>query len=331
MRRSLRWPKVMFIAAMCWADVHGAIMDFGRLDKVSGDRQILVGPPLAAIPLAPLTIVVRDEEGRPLADVVVYIKSTASELPCPWLRDEFGFYGFNGVFPLASCSPVNSSFAGVSGVEGIVAKAPANVQLTPSAFLYGAAAQVPTGVSRPEHAVRQFFTIIRAEKAPPGNPSVVVEYFHETFRHYFNTVLQPEIDGLDRGVFPGWTRSVGGFIAWATAADAPPGAVSVCRFFSSKFTSHFYTADPIECDEVVERFGDEWQLETREAYYIYRPDKSTGACIEGTMPVYRVYAGATRTPNHRYVTDRALRDAMVSQGWIAEGYGPDAVIMCTPR
>jgi hypothetical protein len=49
------------------------------------------------------------------------------------------------------------------------------------------------------------------------------------------------------------------------------------------------------------------------------------------MPVYRVYAGATRTPNHRYVTDRALRDAMVSQGWIAEGYGPDAVIMCTPR
>ncbi len=68
-----------------------------------------------------------------------------------------------------------------------------------------------------------------------------------------------------------------------------------------------------------------------EAYYIYRPDKSTGACIEGTMPVYRVYAGATRTPNHRYVTDRGLRDIMVSQGWIAEGYGPDAVIMCTPR
>ena len=36
-------------------------------------------------------------------------------------------------------------------------------------------------------------------------------------------------------------------------------------------------------------------------------------------------------PNHRYITDRALRAAMEAAGWVREDYGPDAVIMCTPK
>ena len=48
------------------------------------------------------------------------------------------------------------------------------------------------------------------------------------------------------------------------------------------------------------------------------------------MPVYRMVGGATRSPNHCYVTDESLRDLMVAPGRIAEGYGPKAVIMCTP-
>ena len=34
--------------------------------------------------------------------------------------------------------------------------------------------------------------------------------------------------------------------------------------------------------------------------------------------------------NHRYTTSRAIRDQMVAMGYIAEGYGDDAVIMCAP-
>jgi len=34
--------------------------------------------------------------------------------------------------------------------------------------------------------------------------------------------------------------------------------------------------------------------------------------------------------DHRYTTDRATRDEMVGKGWIAEGDGPDAVVMCVP-
>jgi hypothetical protein len=202
---------------------------------------------------------------------------------------------------------------------------------SPSAFLMGAAADLPEGNSIPDYAKRQFFTVIRAESPPAGVPAVMVEFYHAGFRHYFNTLNDDEIAGLDRGVFSGWSRSVGGFIAWRDAADAPQGTMPVCRFFSSTYTSHFYTADPTECDEVVANYADHWQLETREAFYIFRPNPATGACPAQTMPVYRLFSGSTRTPNHRYVTDSELRDVMTAQGWVAEGYGPDAVIMCTPR
>jgi hypothetical protein len=257
---------------------------------------------------------------------------TLSEVlpPCPFLRDEFGYFGFNYPSSIGSC-PNSSSIAAQTDVNGVATKVLGTGGATPSAFLFGATPSSPADTALPAHARFQYFSIVRAVNAPAGNPSVVVEYFHEPTRHYFNTILQPEIEGLDRGVFPGWTRSVGSFIAWEKAADAPPGAVPVCRFFSARYTSHFYTADPVECDAVVALFAEDWLLETREAFYIFRPDTATGACVEGTMPVYRVFSGATRTPNHRYVTDRTLRDVMVAQGWIAEGYGPDAVIMCTPR
>jgi hypothetical protein len=53
----------------------------------------------------------------------------------------------------------------------------------------------------------------------------------------------------------------------------------------------------------------------------------TGACPSTTVPVYRVW-NQRADSNHRYVTSRALRDQMVARGYVAEGYGPDAVIMC---
>ena len=59
------------------------------------------------------------------------------------------------------------------------------------------------------------------------------------------------------------------------------------------------------------------------------PEPATGACGSASVPVYRVWNGRADT-NHRYLTDRAIRDTMVARGWIAEGYGADAVAMCAP-
>ena len=49
----------------------------------------------------------------------------------------------------------------------------------------------------------------------------------------------------------------------------------------------------------------------------------------GTAPVDRVFSNRADA-NHRYMTDRALRDQMVASGWLAEGDGPDLVVMCAP-
>ena len=59
------------------------------------------------------------------------------------------------------------------------------------------------------------------------------------------------------------------------------------------------------------------------------PGPNAGACPAGTMPVYRVFDNRADA-NHRYTTSRAIRDQMVAMGYIAEGYGDDAVIMCAP-
>jgi hypothetical protein len=306
--------------------------DFGRMIKISGDRQIVVGP----LPSkgAPFSVRTMSSEGTALSGVAVHIQSSDTgnenvppDFPCAFNADEFGYFGFFAGVGGTVCGN-NGAVLGFSDAQGMLTLTSSVPNEPPAAFLIGAKASVGNQQGVPAIARTQFFTVVRAVNPPAGQPVVVVEYFHDGYRNYFNTINQAEIDGLDAGVFAGWTREVGGFIAWPSQAAAPAGAVPVCRFFASVHTSHFYTADPVECDAVIANFP-EWQLETREAYWIVLPDKATGACGEGLMPVYRVLKPSRS--NHRYVTDRTVRDTMVAAGWIAEGYGTDAVIMCTPR
>jgi len=64
-------------------------------------------------------------------------------------------------------------------------------------------------------------------------------------------------------------------------------------------------------------------------FYVYLPDAETGSCRGGTVPVYRVY-NKRADANHRYTTSLSLRRQMTDEGWVVEGYGPDAVGMCAP-
>ena len=63
---------------------------------------------------------------------------------------------------------------------------------------------------------------------------------------------------------------------------------------------------------------------------VYSADIMTGACPFETTPVCRVYNNLPDA-NHRYTTSLAIRDSMVQNGWIPEGYGPNAVGFCVPR
>ena len=159
-----------------------------------------------------------------------------------------------------------------------------------------------------------------------GGATSVVEYYHDPLDHYFITALPAEIAALDAGAFAGWRRSGRGFKAWPAARA---GASPVCRFYlPPPQNSHFYAASPAECGDVAAKYPT-FVVESPNVFHIALPDTATGNCPTGTAPVYRLYNNRPDT-NHRYTTDPAIKAQMVARGHIAEGYGPDAVAMCSP-
>ena len=162
--------------------------------------------------------------------------------------------------------------------------------------------------------------------APPHTVSIV-EFYSIARDHYFISASLSEIADLDHGVHPGWTRTGLSFKGFAAAGA---GAGPVCRFYIPPVLgdSHFYSASPAACFQLPLDFPT-FTYETPDAFYIGSPDTVSGTCAVGTIPVYRVWNARADT-NHRYLTSAPMRQQMVAAGWIAEGYGPDAVIMCTP-
>jgi hypothetical protein len=106
----------------------------------------------------------------------------------------------------------------------------------------------------------------------------------------------------------------------------------VCRFYRSPAfgDSHFYSASPAECAATAAAHPVDWIFESANVFYIPLPNTATGACPAQTYPIWRFFNQVTT--NHRYTADVATRDTMRGDPftWTAEGYGPDAVIMCAP-
>lgn len=159
----------------------------------------------------------------------------------------------------------------------------------------------------------------------------VVEYYRPDLRHYFISADPLEIAALDAGQRFNWKRTGETFNVYAASTRSDDVTSPVCRFYGRPekgLDSHFFSASKAECAAVEERFSDSWVLETPGAFSAFLPS-ALGTCPAGTRPIYRVYNNRGDS-NHRYVTSAAIRDQMVGQGWIAEGYGPMAVAMCGP-
>jgi hypothetical protein len=168
----------------------------------------------------------------------------------------------------------------------------------------------------------------------PALAVTAVEFYNPALRHYFISDLQPDIDALDSGRIPGWTRTGLGFFVFATGANS--NLSPVCRFYipPEHGNSHFFSASPSECATVQNRMRFDpnysgYVLETSAAFYITLPDTFSGACPSGTIPVYRLW-NARVDSNHRYTTDLSVKAQMLAIGYIAEGYGPNGVAMCSP-
>ena len=165
---------------------------------------------------------------------------------------------------------------------------------------------------------------------PPPQASIqtvdVVEFYNASLDHYFITWIAAEIANLDAGLTPTrWTRTGYSFKAY-TAPQS--GTSQVCRFYipPADGNSHFFGRNPAECSAAQQQHP-EFVLEDANYMQLYIP--AAGVCPAGSTPIYRLFDNRVDV-NHRYTTDRAVRDQMSAKGWIAEGDGPDRVVMCAP-
>ena len=123
----------------------------------------------------------------------------------------------------------------------------------------------------------------------------------------------------------GWTRTG---LAFNVFAALQAGTSGVCRIYipPGRGDGHYFGRDQAEDITTLTAFPS--FVEEAPAFFDLYPVVS-GTCAAGTLPVYRLYSNRPDA-NHRYTTSRAVRDAMVTTGWLAEGDGPDAVLMCAP-
>ncbi len=176
---------------------------------------------------------------------------------------------------------------------------------------------------------------VRALALPPVDAAI--EYYHAGFDHYFITADPAEMGALDAGVITGWSRTGRGFaVAFLGSRPGPYPLQPVCRFYipPQHGDSHFFSASPAECDDVLVKSGTDpnysgYVYESPNVFMVTLPDPVTGTCPGTTVPVYRLW-NQRGDSNHRYTTDPGIKAAMLAKGYFAEGYGQDAASMCSP-
>lgn len=160
-----------------------------------------------------------------------------------------------------------------------------------------------------------------------------IEYYDADLDHYFLTANANEISKLDAGYFSGWQRTGYSFNVVDPAADTGGATSPVCRFYglpAAGLDSHFYSASPAECADVMRRFPNAWILESDDVFQMYLPDPASGGCPAGTLPIYRTWNNRSDS-NHRYTIDFDVQSMMMGGGSVAEGYGNPPVAMCSPQ
>jgi streptogramin lyase len=180
-----------------------------------------------------------------------------------------------------------------------------------------------TLVALPSTVAGGTYLAVIAKPAP--SKASVIEFYNQSLDHYFVSALPADIAALDSGALRGWARTGLSFDAYLSPAA---GTSPVCRYYlpPASGDSHFYSASPAECAEVGVRFPT-FVLEASDVMHIALPDTVTGDCPPGTVGVFRLWNNRADS-NHRYTTDPAVKAAMLARGYLAEGYGPDATIMC---
>lgn len=175
---------------------------------------------------------------------------------------------------------------------------------------------------------------VACAKAPPPTTQVF-EFYNASLDRYFRTASAAEAAALRATPASGEVDTGKTFLAYPSTGY-PESARPVCRFYGSASigpNSHFYTADPGECDKLKQlqqttpASEKRWNFE--EVAFAMRAPTGETCPTDAPIAVYRVYnKGFERgkDSNHRLITDPVLYQSMISQGWAGE-----KVVMCAPK
>lgn len=165
-----------------------------------------------------------------------------------------------------------------------------------------------------------------------GVTTLAVEFYNAAIDRYVVTATDDEIARLDEGVLPGWVRTGETFPVYVPYQSDRRGW-NVFRFYGlpqAGLDSHFLTARSEEAIALQEPpSSDSWEVETDDAFEAPLPDALSGECPYRSSAIHRFFN--PRNGDHRYVVSRALRARLLADGWVPEGYGPDAVALCTAQ
>jgi hypothetical protein len=169
--------------------------------------------------------------------------------------------------------------------------------------------------------------------------TVVREFHHPLWDHYFMTNRVDEVRLLVSGALTGWQPT--GKALYLYSRKLGPQFFPVCRYMLQRpdRVSHFFSALANECTVVANDSNN--VLETDSAFYAGLPSDNGSCDASATIvfangsssygkvgaPIYRLWNAKADT-NHRYVASKVDRDTMIASGWISEGYGVDGVEMC---
>ena len=185
-----------------------------------------------------------------------------------------------------------------------------------------------TGGRRPMIAQAEASNVMKALPTVPT--ATVVEYYWAAKDQYFYTSNSAEIASLDASA--SWKRTGQSFKAFVSGSSQGQGT-AVCRNYGTSGAAtdaHLFSVNAAECTSYTTApLSNSWMRESASAFEVALPYSVTGACPKNTAPVYRVNNNRGDT-NARYTTDPATKAAMLAKGYVAGGFGPTGVGMCSP-
>ncbi len=147
----------------------------------------------------------------------------------------------------------------------------------------------------------------------PGEPNCVYRFWSPVSSHHFYTISQSEKVKLEEQYANFWTYE--GVAYWTPATGGRASLVPIFRFWSESLNGHFYTADEVERDKLINQYSAVWTYEGP-AFYAWRD----GQQPPGTAAVHRFWSETLGS--HFYTMDEAEKQKLIdvySAVWTYEG------------